>query len=114
MPGCVTVSPSGVETSGIPIRFDVTGDLYLRPRGFRSLAEHHMVAKLGLGTQAWLGIGPFDRDRVEDVPWPTEPIEKPDHAFLTSSWDEERKTSHGIDYQGDQAEGIRAEQSSGS
>jgi hypothetical protein len=55
------------------------------------------VAQFGLGIQAWWGVGPFDPRRVEQVDWPTRPIEKPQHAFFTSSWD--GHSSAWIDYQ---------------
>jgi hypothetical protein len=57
------------------------------------------VAEFGLGIQAWLGSGPFDPGRVEAVASPTQPIEKPQHGFFTSPWDEERQTSAWIDWQ---------------
>jgi hypothetical protein len=57
------------------------------------------VAEFGLGIQAWLGAGPFDPRRVEEVAWSTQPIEKPQHGFFTSTWDEECQTSAWIDWQ---------------
>jgi hypothetical protein len=60
------------------------------------------VVEYGLGVQAWLGAGPYDPGRVEEVAWPTQPIEKPQHGFFTSSWDDERKTSAWIDWQATQ------------
>jgi hypothetical protein len=56
-----------------------------------------LVAEFGLGVQAWLGTGPYDPRRVEEVSWPTQPIEKPHRGFFTSSWD--GRTSAWIDWQ---------------
>jgi hypothetical protein len=55
------------------------------------------VAQFGLGIQAWWGLAPFDAQRVERVAWPTQPIEKPQHGFFTSTWD--GHTSAWIEYQ---------------
>lgn len=61
------------------------------------------MPEFGLGIQAWLGIGPFDPGRVEDVAWPHQPIEKPQHGFFTSSWD--GRTSAWIEWQATQERG---------
>ena len=56
------------------------------------------VAEQGLGLQAWLGRGEFDPAKVGRNPWPTEPRQKPDHGFFTSSWDGERPTSPWMEF----------------
>ena len=54
----------------------------------------------GLGLQAWWGTDLFDPGRVEQVVWPTQPIEKPQQGFFTSTWN--GQTSAWIDWQGTQ------------
>ena len=45
------------------------------------------VEECGLGVQSWLGATPYDPGRIQQVTWDPQPIEKPQHAFFTSSWD---------------------------
>jgi len=55
------------------------------------------VAECGLGNQAWKGVGVPNSGFVRCA-WPTQPAEKPDQAFFTSTWDVERRTSAWIEF----------------